>query len=304
MPTSAGAAPERQAAATSAEPCLPGDGVDARRDGFNRDSGFSAAAAAGLERDLVARTTAATGARRAGPSTAEIVARQVRIPVRVHVIKPRSGAKTPMTKAKVKRQISIMNKAFAGRQSSASADARIRFVLKGIDYTANRAWYDADYRTAAAKQMAARLHRGDARTLNLYFSSPKSNVGKTLGWSTFPQRAARAPRSDGVVINIDAVPGGRYTGYNRGDTAVHEVGHWLGLFHTFQGGCSARNDYVSDTPAERTPSFTCPQGRDTCPAPGADPIHNFMDYSYDTCMNQFTAGQVERMKLAWYAYRR
>ena len=111
---------------------------------------------------------------------------------------------------------------------------------------------------------------------------------------------------DGVVIDWESIPGTSttYAGrYDQGETATHEVGHWLDLEHTFYGGCSAKGDFVADTPPERTPTSGCPAGKDTCTAPGLDPIHNYMDYSYDSCYTEFTPGQTQRMRDAWLLYR-
>ena len=76
----------------------------------------------------------------------------------------------------------------------------------------------------------------------------------------------------------------------------------INLFHTFDGGCN-RGDQVDDTAPEASPAFFCPEDRDTCAAAGLDPITNFMDYTQDNCMFEFTEGQAVRMQQAWAAFR-
>ena len=213
------------------------------------------------------------------------------IPTYWHTITNDAGQGAP-TQTQINDQMAVLNAAYAGSGFS--------FVLMGQTQTANSAWYTMTPGSAAESQAKNALRVGGANTLNIY----AANIGQNLlGWATFPSSYASQPALDGVVILTASVPGGSASPYNEGDTGTHEVGHWMGLYHTFQGKCF-RGDQVADTAAERSPAYGCPVGRDSCRRQaGVDPIFNFMDYTDDSCMNEFTGGQNDRMNAQYLQYR-
>jgi Pregnancy-associated plasma protein-A len=251
-----------------------------------RSAGFGSAIA-----DQVAATRAGE---RTALSAGSLRSPRVEVSVFAHVL--RTPAHGGVPQSRIRSQLHVLNAAFAGRESPYAARSPFHFRLAGVDVSANRAWYRMDEGTLAEQHAKRALHRGTAEDLNLYIGA---NAAGVLGWGTQPTAYPAQPRLDGVVIARHTLPGGRWGRYSSGDDAVHETGHWLGLYHTFEGGCSRRGDRVADTPAEARPSYTCHLERDTCASPGNDPVHNFMDYGDDACMNAFTAGQVDRMVDQW-----
>jgi hypothetical protein len=215
------------------------------------------------------------------------------INVYFHVIRSgTSASQGNISDQMIADQISVLNSAFApfGWQ----------FNLVSVDRTTNSTWYNASGGTAE-RNMKTALRRGTADDLNIYTSNPGQGL---LGWATFPSGYASNPSYDGVVLLHSTLPGGSAAPYNDGDTGTHEVGHWMGLYHTFQGGCNGNGDFVSDTAAEKSPAFGCPIGRNSCRnKPGLDPVTNFMDYTDDQCMDRFTIGQDSRMDTQFTTYR-
>lgn len=125
---------------------------------------------------------------------------------------------------------------------------------------------------------------GDYATLNVYFYTDFPSG--LFGLCYFPEKTTTGSDvfwSDGCQINSGTVPGGPIENYNLGHTVTHEVGHWFGLLHVFQGQtCGGTGDQIDDTPVQSTATSGCPTKKDSCPKlEGMDSVHNFMDYSTD-----------------------
>ena len=217
------------------------------------------------------------------------------INVYFHVVNQGTGISNgDISTAMINDQISVLNNAFGSWGWT--------FNLVSTDRTTNSTWYNGCYGSSETAMKNA-LHKGTADDLNVYTCNPSNGI---LGYATFPSDYSSAPLRDGVVLLHSSLPGGSAAPYNEGDTGTHEVGHWMGLYHTFQGGCNGNGDYVSDTAAERSAAYGCPTGRNSCSGnryPGNDPITNFMDYTDDACMFQFSGGQDARMDSLFTTYR-
>ncbi|MEP2235750.1 zinc metalloprotease [Hyphomonas sp.] len=217
----------------------------------------------------------------------------VTIPVRfIHVLdEDGSGDITQEQRAD---QIDVLNKAYE--------DAGITFTYEESEVTEvrNRQFFTMGHGSLAERQCKSQNQAVDPRLgLNFYTANPG---GGLLGWATFPYQMEGDPDMDGVVMLHTTLPGGTMEPYNLGNTAVHEVGHWLGLYHTFQDGCFPPGDEVTDTPAHSGPNFGKPADHEqphnlcpTAPAGSECPIHNYMNYVDDDWMNEFTSGQTARI---------
>jgi hypothetical protein len=212
------------------------------------------------------------------------------IPVYFHVIKPSNGIGGDVSDAQIREQIAVLN---------ASLEGLFEFTFAGKDSTLRDSYYEASFGSGAEVQMKSSLRKGGVNALNIYTTAPyvsneaqhvwvhtfshphsilvapflsfvKHSKNGVLGWATLPDGVKSSVGTlnsyDGIVIRYDTLPFGSLVPYNEGDTAVHEVGHWLGLFHTFQGGCGddavLDGDRILDTPAEASPAFGCPDNRD------------------------------------------
>ncbi|MDQ1641548.1 MAG: hypothetical protein QOJ90_899 [Actinomycetota bacterium] len=278
--------------------CVPGAGSAARAMHGAKDANeLTRAQVAAIER----ATKSALAQKRANAAKhgdtftgARLANGSVTVPVYFHVVQAGTALSQGNIPAKqVTDQIAVLNAAYSATP--------FKFALTATEHTTNSKWFTG-LRSGSRneKQMKAALRKGGKNALNIYTASLANGL---LGWATFPSSYASNPTYDGVVIEYSSVPGGTAAPYNLGDTATHEAGHWVGLYHTFQGGCTG-GDLVADTAPEASAAFGCPVGRDTCTSDSlVDPIRNFMDYTDDACMNSFTAGQATRSSDQWVAFR-
>ncbi|KAF5380024.1 hypothetical protein D9615_006193 [Tricholomella constricta] len=201
------------------------------------------------------------------------------IDVHFHVVsanKTLEGGWIP--ESQIKDQMDVLNMDYA--------TTGLKWKLVNTTRILSKEWFEGvapeSPENTALKQV---FRAGNESTLNVYTVGFISNPAAQglLGYATFPADYRSNPKDDGVVILYRTLPKGTAAPFNLGRTLTHEVGHWVGLYHTFQGGCEGAGDSVDDTAPEQSPANGCPLKRDTCPGGEVDPISNFMDYTDDSC---------------------
>ncbi|KAI9834482.1 MAG: hypothetical protein M1826_002636 [Phylliscum demangeonii] len=212
-----------------------------------------------------------------------------------HVVSGDSDAGS-VTDQMVADQLAVLQTAYGAHQ--------ISFNLLATDRTIHNDWSTGNDEPG----MKRALRQGSYTALNLYFLS--SLQADVLGKCTLPGTVDSGSDlfyADGCLVAAGSLPAGPIPGYNQGFTAVHEAGHWLGLLHTFEGAaCDGDGDFILDTAVEATPTDGCPLDppKKSCPgSPDVDPIHNYMDYSYDACYERFTPDQEDRIYQMWDEFR-
>lgn len=246
------------------------------------------------------------------------------IPTVVHLIQMTPAHE--ISDDRVQSQIDVLNEDFRKLNAdttqiplefqSVAADCQIQFCLAKIDPNGcptngiNRvvAPHLAIHGIDDEEELKSYVQWDPHMYLNIWV--PVNLLDNLLGYATFPTWLQWDPGSDGVVINGNHFGRGFGTPsstYNLGRTGTHEVGHWLGLYHTFDGGCAGttastcltQGDRVCDTPPTSGAVYGCPPTRNTCtesPADMNDQTMNYMDYTDDACMYMFSYGQLARIQ--------
>lgn len=236
----------------------------------------------------------------------------VDIPLVIHVLHNGEpiGTGANISDAQVLSQVTVMNQDFRmmagtpGQSTVGGVDVEVNFVMaqrtpSGCPTTGiNRVNICQDGTNSAdVDNFKAQTIWDRNLYMNMWSSKYIGDLNGILGFAQFPGGPAN---TDGVSAGHTYFGSSDYDDgtfntappYDKGRTMTHEVGHYLGLFHTFQGGC-AGGDSVADTPAVAAPNYGC-IANTSCGS--ADMIENYMDYTDDTCMNTFTAGQKTRVQ--------